>query len=54
MLKPSELTPYSALDLAVMAHKEAGLPAGVLNVVTGNGPGAGAPLTSHPDVQKIG
>jgi len=53
VLKPSELTPYSALDLAVMAHKEAGLPAGVLNVVTGLGPDVGAPLTSHPGVEKI-
>ena len=33
MLKPSELTPYTTLDLAVIAHQQAGLPAGVFNVV---------------------
>eukprot|EP00277_Geminigera_cryophila_P042517 CAMPEP_0173079002 /NCGR_PEP_ID=MMETSP1102-20130122/14716_1 /TAXON_ID=49646 /ORGANISM="Geminigera sp., Strain Caron Lab Isolate" /LENGTH=511 /DNA_ID=CAMNT_0013950905 /DNA_START=8 /DNA_END=1543 /DNA_ORIENTATION=+ len=53
VLKPSELTPYTAVDLAVIAHQQAGLPAGVLNVVTGFGPDVGAPLTAHPDVEKI-
>ena len=33
--------------------KEVGLPSGVLNVVTGLGPEAGAPLSSHPDVDKV-
>jgi hypothetical protein len=33
--------------------KEVGLPSGVLNVVTGLGPDAGAPLSSHPDVDKV-
>lgn len=33
--------------------KEAGVPAGVVNVVTGFGPGAGTSLTHHPDVAKI-
>jgi betaine-aldehyde dehydrogenase len=33
--------------------KEVGLPSGVLNIVTGLGPEAGAPLSSHPDVDKV-
>jgi len=53
VLKPSELTPYTALDLAVIAHQQAGLPAGVLNVVTGSGTDVGAPLSAHKDVEKI-
>jgi betaine-aldehyde dehydrogenase len=32
VLKPSELTPYTAVDLALLAHRDAALPAGVLNV----------------------
>ena len=52
VLKPSELTPLSALVLADVAH-EAGLPAGVLNVVTGAGLEAGAALGSHPGVDKL-
>jgi betaine-aldehyde dehydrogenase len=52
VLKPSELTPLTALELAAIVH-EAGLPRGVLNVVTGLGPDAGAPLAGHPGVDKI-
>ncbi|MBH3435175.1 aldehyde dehydrogenase family protein [Pseudomonas citronellolis] len=52
VLKPSELTPLTALHLAEIAH-EAGLPAGVLNVVTGLGADAGAPLAEHPGVDKL-
>ena len=52
VLKPSELTPLSALELADIAH-QAGLPAGVLNVVTGLGPDAGAPLSEHPGIDKL-
>ncbi len=52
VLKPSELTPLSALVLADVAH-EALLPAGVLNVVTGAGLEAGAALGSHPGVDKL-
>jgi delta 1-pyrroline-5-carboxylate dehydrogenase len=33
--------------------KEVGLPSGVLNIVTGLGPDAGAPLAAHPDVDKV-
>ncbi len=52
VLKPSEETPLSALLLAELAS-EAGLPPGVLNVVTGDGRTTGAMLTAHPDVKKI-
>ncbi|MBI3548875.1 MAG: aldehyde dehydrogenase [Elusimicrobia bacterium] len=52
VLKPSELTPLSALWLARMAG-EAGVPEGVINVVTGAGETAGAALVEHPDVAKI-
>lgn len=52
VLKPSELTPLTALELAAIAE-EVGLPAGVLNVVTGLGPEAGQPLSEHPDVDKL-
>ncbi|ONK58038.1 uncharacterized protein A4U43_C09F7300, partial [Asparagus officinalis] len=51
VLKPSELA-STCLELAE-ACMEVGLPAGVLNIVTGLGPEAGAPLASHPHVDKI-
>ncbi|KGJ05462.1 betaine-aldehyde dehydrogenase [Paracoccus halophilus] len=52
VLKPSELTPVTALELGGIAQK-AGLPAGVLNIVTGFGAEAGQPLTEHPGVDKL-
>ncbi|MBM4197927.1 MAG: aldehyde dehydrogenase family protein [Gammaproteobacteria bacterium] len=52
VLKPSELTPLTALELAAISE-EAGLPKGVLNVVSGYGPEAGAPLAAHPKVRKL-
>ncbi|GAB7530388.1 aldehyde dehydrogenase family protein [Pseudomonas sp. 3A(2025)] len=52
VLKPSELTPLTALELADIAD-QAGLPAGVLNVVTGFGPDAGAPLSEHSGIDKL-
>ena len=52
VLKPAEQTPLTALELA--KHFEAcGLPNGVVNIVTGFGETAGAPLVQHPDVNKI-
>src|SRR5436853_4897351 len=51
VLKPAEFTPLTALCLAEIAH-EAGLPAGVLNVVTGDGR-TGELMVNHPDIQKI-
>lgn len=52
VLKPSELTSLSALQLAAIVH-EVGVPAGVFNLVTGLGPDAGAPLAEHPLVDKL-
>jgi phenylacetaldehyde dehydrogenase len=52
VLKPAEQTPLSALRLAELIQ-ELDLPRGVVNVVTGDGPGAGAPLAAHPDVDKV-
>lgn len=42
----------TCLELADIC-KEVGLPSGVLNIVTGLGPDAGAPLSAHPDVDKV-
>ena len=51
-IKPSELTPLTTLELADIAT-EAGIPAGVINVVTGLGADAGKALAEHPDVAKL-
>jgi succinate-semialdehyde dehydrogenase / glutarate-semialdehyde dehydrogenase len=53
VLKPSELTPYSAFALAELAER-AGLPKGVLNIVTGDAPSIGKELTGNPIVRKLG
>ena len=52
ILKPAEQTPLSALEMAGWLE-EIGFPPGVVNIVTGFGESAGAPLVSHPDVDKI-
>lgn len=52
VLKPSEIAPLTPLALAELA-RQAGLPSGVLNVVTGLGPDAGAFLTAHAGVNHI-
>ncbi|MGV4797021.1 aldehyde dehydrogenase family protein [Rhizobium sp. F40D2] len=52
VLKPSELSPYSALLFAELMH-DAGIPAGVFNLVNGTGESVGAALASHPDVDMI-
>ena len=53
VLKPSEVTPLSILRFGELAL-EAGIPEGVINIVPGFGTDAGARLSSHPDVDKIG
>ncbi len=53
VLKPAEQTPLTALELPAILD-EAGVPAGVFNVVTGFGPTAGRPLVEHRAVDKIG
>jgi aminomuconate-semialdehyde/2-hydroxymuconate-6-semialdehyde dehydrogenase len=50
--KPSELTPMTAFLLSEVC-REAGLPAGVLNVVHGRGPGAGAAIVAHPGIGTL-
>ncbi|ORW72244.1 gamma-aminobutyraldehyde dehydrogenase [Mycobacterium saskatchewanense] len=52
VIKPAELTPLTTLTLARIA-REAGLPDGVLNVVTGAGEDVGAALAGHPDVDVV-
>lgn len=50
--KPSEVTPMTGYLLSVIC-KEAGLPAGVLNIVHGNGPNCGSAIVAHPDIKAI-
>lgn len=50
--KPSEVTPMTGYLLCEIAQ-EAGLPAGVLNIVHGTGPGCGSAIVNHPDIKAI-
>lgn len=52
VLKPSEMTPFSTLMLARLAV-EAGVPAGLINIVLGDGPTTGSAITGHPDIAKV-
>jgi len=52
VLKPSEVSPLSALIIAEILH-EAGVPAGVFNLVNGDGAGTGHALASHADVDMV-
>ena len=52
VLKPSEHTPVSAVLYAEILH-EAGVPPGVFNLVNGVGPGVGAAMSRHPDIQMM-
>lgn len=52
VLKPSEIAPIDAMILTEIMH-EAGVPKGVFNLVNGDGPGVGAALSSHPDVDMV-
>ena len=53
VVKPAPETPLTALALAVLAER-AGIPAGVLNVITGDAPAIGSVLTTHPAVRFVG
>lgn len=52
ILKPAEQTPLSALYCASLIQ-EAGFPPGVVNILPGYGPTAGAAIASHPDIDKV-
>jgi len=52
VLKPSEIAPLSAYLFAQILH-EAGVPAGVFNLVNGDGPTVGSAISSHPDVAMV-
>ncbi|MCE3551743.1 aldehyde dehydrogenase family protein [Pseudonocardia sp. RS11V-5] len=52
VIKPSEVTPLTSIHLVKLCE-EAGVPAGVVNIVLGDGPTVGAPLTGHPDVDMV-
>src|ERR1700728_4101389 len=52
VIKPAEDTPLSTINLVELLL-DAGLPPGVVNIVSGFGPEAGAPLVEHPDVRAI-
>ncbi|MCV0427980.1 MAG: aldehyde dehydrogenase family protein [Roseibium sp.] len=52
VLKPSEIAPLSGLLFAEILH-EAGCPAGVFNLVNGDGPGVGEALSRHPDIDMM-
>ncbi|MEQ8747306.1 aldehyde dehydrogenase family protein [Pyruvatibacter sp.] len=52
VLKPSEVAPLNAILVAEILH-EAGVPKGVFNLVNGDGPSVGAPLSSHKDVDMV-
>lgn len=52
VLKPSEVAPLSGLVIARVLH-EAGVPAGVFNLVNGDGPTVGAAIASHPDIDMV-
>jgi aldehyde dehydrogenase (NAD+) len=52
VLKPSEMTPLNAIILTEVFHK-AGVPAGVFNLVNGDGPTVGAAIASHPGIDMV-
>jgi aldehyde dehydrogenase (NAD+) len=52
ILKPSEIAPFSAQIWTEIMH-EAGVPAGVFNLVNGDGPTVGAAIASHPDIDMV-
>ncbi|MDH3620814.1 MAG: aldehyde dehydrogenase family protein [Gammaproteobacteria bacterium] len=52
VLKPSEIAPFDAIVFAEILH-DAGVPAGVFNLINGDGPGVGSALSGHPDIAMV-
>jgi len=52
VLKPSEIAPFDAILFAEILH-DAGVPAGVFNLINGDGPGVGSALSGHPDITMV-
>jgi aldehyde dehydrogenase (NAD+) len=52
VLKPSEIAPFSGIVIAEILHR-AGVPAGVFNLVNGDGPTVGAAIAAHPDIDMV-
>ena len=52
VLKPSEIAPLSAMLFAEIVH-DAGLPAGVFNLVNGDGPTVGEAIAAHPEIDMV-
>ena len=52
VLKPSEIAPFDAIIFAEILH-EAGVPAGVFNLINGDGPGVGTALSQHPNIAMM-
>ena len=52
VLKPSEIAPFDAIIFAEILD-EAGVPAGVFNLINGDGPGVGTALSGHPDISMV-
>ncbi len=52
ILKPSEVSPFSGQIFAEILHA-AGVPAGVFNLIQGDGPGVGSAMSAHPDIDMI-
>jgi aldehyde dehydrogenase (NAD+) len=52
VLKPSEIAPFDAMLFAEILH-EAGVPAGVFNLINGDGPTVGAAMSAHPDIAMV-
>ena len=52
VVKPSEIAPLSTILLAEILH-DAGVPPGVFNLVNGDGPGVGAAISAHPDIDMV-
>jgi acyl-CoA reductase-like NAD-dependent aldehyde dehydrogenase len=53
VFKPAEQTPLTALRFGELLEEEAGMPPGVVNIITGFGPGAGSAIAEHPAIDRV-